>query len=876
MQRMLPSPTVVPRATYRIQQHGLGFAAVAELVPFLAHLGVSHLYLAPILQARAGSTHGYDVVDHSRIDAALGGDAAWRTLVEACRRHGVAILLDVVPNHMAIDDPSNRWWWDVLEDAQASRYADNFDVDWQSPKERMRHRILLPVLGDRYGGELETGKLSLERHGGEVVVRYGDRSFPLSPRSLGEPLSEAARRADHGGLERLARAFAALPGSHESDVASIERRHAEKARLRDELAKLCEQNPSLAGAVDRTLEGIARDPARLDELLERQNYRLAFWRAAQSEVDYRRFFDISELAALRVEDGRVFDDTHSLVRELMARGDVAGLRIDHPDGLREPQEYLARLHDDVPNAWVVVEKILQPGERLRADWDTHGTTGYDFLNLVNGLFVDPRAEPAFSALFAELTGERRSFDEIAIEARREVLSTVLAADVQRLTELGNRIIEGHRRFRDYTRTDVSATLRELAAAFPVYRTYVRADERVVSDEDRAAIACAVTRALERGAELDRDLVCFFASVLSLDTRGDLEGELAMRFQQLTAPTAAKGVEDTAFYRYVRLASLNEVGGDPSRFGAGIDEFHAANRERLQRHPLSMLATATHDTKRGEDVRLRIDALTETPDRWREAVLRWRDRLAPRRGSVDGTAEYLLLQTIVGAWPIDANRLAGYMQKAAREAKTSTSWTTPNEAYERDLRAFIAAIYGDPELLADIERFLAPIERAARVHSLAQTLLKLTAPGVPDIYQGTELWTNDLVDPDNRRPVSWRDRREMLDRVEARRDGTYSKLRLIAATLAVRARRGDDFGPSGSYEPLAARGARADRIVAFVRGGEVLSIAPRLVLSLDGWSDTALALPSGSWRDVFSGTRHDGLVPMERLLGPVGVALLERD
>src|SRR2546428_208765 len=546
---MLPPPTILPRATYRVQPHGLGFRAIADLVPYLARLGVSHLYLAPILQARTGSTHGYDVVDHSRIDESLGGEKAWRELVDACRKHHLAILLDVVPNHMAIDDPANRWWWDVLEDAHASRYAHHFDVDWESPEERLRHQILLPVLGDHYGRELEAGKFSLERCGGDVRVRYGDRIFPVSPRSLREPLGAAARLARDPRLEHLADAFGALPGSHETDIESIERRHADKGHLHRELDTLCRSDAAIAKAVDDTLTAIASDPNQFDDLLQRQNYRLAFWRAGSRELDYRRFFDIAELAALRVEDGRVFD-------------------------------------------------------------------------------------------------------EIALEARREILRTALAPDVQRLTELGTRIIERHRRYRDYTRADVRATLRELAAAFRVYRSYVRADEGVIADEDKRLIASAVARALERTPELDRDLTEFFSSVLCLESGGDLEREMAMRFQQLTAPTAAKGVEDTAFYRYVRLAGLCEVGGDPSRFGTTVEEFHAANVERLRANPFSLLTTSTHDTKRSEDVRLRIDALSEVPEHWRAAVGRWRERLAGYRGVVDGAAEGLPLQTLVGARPIE--------------------------------------------------------------------------------------------------------------------------------------------------------------------------------------------------------------------------------
>ncbi|TMD59792.1 MAG: malto-oligosyltrehalose synthase [Chloroflexi bacterium] len=872
---MLPPPTILPRATYRVQPHGLGFKAIAALVPYFADLGVSHLYLAPILQARKGSTHGYDVVDHSRIDESLGGESAWRELVAACKRRGLAILLDVVPNHMAIDDPANRWWWDVLEDAHASRYAHHFDVDWESPEDRLRHQILLPVLGDHYGRELEAGKFSLERCGGDVRVRYGDRAFPLSPRSLREPLAAAARLAHDPRLGHLADAFGALPGSHETDLESVERRHADKERLRGDLDLLCRSDEALAAAVDGTLAAIANDPDRFDELLQRQNYRLAFWRAGSRELDYRRFFDISELAALRVEDGRVFDETHEVILELVARGDVAGLRIDHPDGLCDPQEYLARIHDHAPGTWIVVEKILQPDERVRPDWDAHGTTGYEFLNLVNGLFVDPRAESAFTALFAEVSGERRSFDEIALEARREVLRTSLAPDVQRLTELGTRVIERHRGFRDYTRADVRNTLRELAAAFPVYRTYARADEGVIADEDKRLIGAAIARALEHAADLDRDLSGFFGSVLCLEVGGESERELVMRFQQLTSPTAAKGVEDTACYRYVRLASLCEVGGDPSRFGTTVEEFHAANLERLRATPFSLLATSTHDTKRSEDVRLRIDVLSEVPDEWRAAVGRWRERLRNRRGVVNGAAEYLLLQTIVGAWPIEEERLAAYMEKAAREAKTHTSWTSPNADYERDLRDLVAAIFRDGDLRADIERFIAPLQRAAQTHSLAQTLLKLTSPGVPDLYQGSELWTDELVDPDNRRPVDWDQRRALLRLSDSEAADAHPKFRLIARALELRARRPEAFGPNGEYEPLAASGPRADRIVAFARGTDVVAVAPRLVLSLDGWNGTALALPRGSWRDALTGTSHDGVVRMEQLFGTSGIALLER-
>jgi (1->4)-alpha-D-glucan 1-alpha-D-glucosylmutase len=934
-------------ATYRVQMRPeFGFDAAAEVVAYLAELGVSHLYCSPYLQAAAGSTHGYDVTDPSRVNEELGGEGGHERLARALSVHGMAQVLDVVPNHMAIIGRANAWWWDVLENGPASRYARYFDVDWDSPQARLRNTVLLPILPDHYGRVLEAGELLLVRRDGGFEIHHHEHQMPVAPRSLDGLLAAAAASCGSPDLAFIADACGSLPEATATDPASTARRHRDKGVLRGQLARLAAERPEVAAAIDAEVAATNADVDRLDALMQRQNYRPAFWRTAGRELDYRRFFDVHTLVGLRVEDERVFADSHARILDWVRRGILDGLRVDHPDGLYDPGQYFERLRRAAPRSWIVAEKILAPGERLPADWPVDGTTGYDFLRRADGLFVDPAGEAPLTALYAELTGAPADWPEVRRAAKLQALRELLAADVNRVAEVFLEVCERHRRHRDYTRHELREAIVEVAASLPVYRTYVRAAGREVSADDRRAISAAIEDARRRRPELD-DLLDFFRRLLLRELTGEPEGELAMRFQQLSAPAMAKGVEDTAFYTFNRLVSLNEVGGDPGRFGVSLAAFHRACAEAQARRPHSMLATSTHDTKRGEDARLRLHLLSEVPARWAAVVRGWYERNARHRrpGPLpDANAEYLLYQTLVAAWPIGVERLAAFLEKAAREAKTHTSWTRVDAGYEAALRGFAAALLADAEFRAEVEAFLAPLNAAARVASLSLTLLKLTAPGVPDIYQGSELWHLALVDPDNRRPVDYEQRRRLLAELgelagegrapaetHARRDCAISagepagkgrtpaeaaeaaevaeaavvaeavrvgepagaevdaagilarmdeglpKLWVIRQALRLRRRRPAAFGSSGAYRPLAANGSRAAHAVAFERGGEVVTVAPRLTLGLAGdWAETTLPLPAGRWRneltgeDVAGGERRVG-----ELLARFPVALLAR-
>jgi (1->4)-alpha-D-glucan 1-alpha-D-glucosylmutase len=880
-------PAEAPRATYRLQLHaGFDFDAAAAVADYLAGLGVSHVYCSPYLQAAPGSTHGYDVVNPRQVNHELGGAVAHQRFSRTLGELRLGQVLDIVPNHMAIGGAENPWWTDVLENGPASRYARYFDVDWDPAGSPLTDKVLLPVLGDHYGRVLEAGELTVEREGGGFYARYHERRFPLSPPTLEPVLSKAGFDTDSDELVFIAGAMARLPPSSATDRESVVRRHRDKEVLKIQLARLLSERGEVTAAVDAELAALNRELDRLHALLDAQNYRLAYWRMAGQELGYRRFFDIATLIGLRTEDERVFRDTHELVLGWLRDGVVDGVRVDHPDGLRDPRTYFARLRAASPKAWIVAEKILALDERLPADWPVDGTTGYDFMNRVGGLFVDPAGEEPLTRLYQEFTGRRESFAELAYRNKQRVLRELLAAELTRLTELAVRVVQSHRRHRDYTRHLLGQGLAELICCLPVYRTYVRPAEGVVSEADVLNVEAAVGEARRRrGEELGDDLLEFLRDLL-LDRRpSELEAELIARFQQLSGAVMAKGVEDTTFYEYNRLLSLNEVGGEPGHFGSSVEDFHAACTRTQSEWPRTMISTATHDHKRGEDVRIRISALSEVPREWQAAVEAWASLNATKRTGrwPERNMEYFVYQTLVGTWPIDAERLGAYVQKAAREAKAHTSWTDQDQRYERALGRFVQRCLADEQFTASVDAFVGRLLPGTRVSSLAQTLLKLTAPGVPDIYQGTELWDLSLVDPDNRRPVDYALRRSLLERarsmsaqqVLAEMDSGLPKLWLIQRVLALRGRRPELFGAAGAYQPLTAEGEMADHVVAFARGGEAVVVAPRLVQRLaTGWGATRLRLPPGRWRDELGGQVHDGgLLAVAELLSRFPVALL---
>jgi (1->4)-alpha-D-glucan 1-alpha-D-glucosylmutase len=880
--------TLPVSATYRLQLHGgFTFDDAAATMAYLRELGVTHAYCSPYLQAAAGSTHGYDVIDHRQPNRELGGEDGLSRFIAALRTHGLGQVLDIVPNHMAISTAENRWWADVLEHGPSSHFASYFDVEWDPPEARLRNRVLIPVLGDHYGRVLEAGELHLNRNGATIRVAYAEHTYPISPSSLGALLGRAARPCDSDALAFLADAFGELPHPTATDRASVNRRHRDHAVLQAQLHDLLDRDPAIAAAVDTAIAAVNADPDALDALLDLQNYRLAWWQSAGRDLGYRRFFDINTLIGLRMEDEQVFHDTHRRVLAWVRQGVLDGLRIDHPDGLRDPQEYLDRLRAAAPQAWIVVEKILEPGEPLPPSWPVAGTTGYDFLNRVAGLFMDPTAEPALTEFYGEFTGERTDYPQLVHDSKLYILREVLGSDVNRLTDLLLAICERHRRHRDYSRHQLTDALRELVAWFPVYRTYVRPSVQAVTDIDRHHIEVAAEAAAKARPDIEQALFDFLRALLELAVTGDVEGEFVARFQQLTGPAMAKGLEDTVFYTYNRFIALNEVGGDPSRFAISVEQFHEAAQETQARWPETMLATATHDTKRGEDVRTRLAVLTEQPQQWIEAVRRWTEMTRAHRTNTwpDRNTEYFFYQTLVGAWPVSAERLSAYMEKATHEAKAHTSWTAPNAEYDAAIKTFVAGCLADQAFMADVERFVEPLLHPGRINAVAQALVKLTSPGVPDVYQGTELWALHLVDPDNRRPVDYEERRRALAAVKAltataiwrRADEGLPKIWVVHQALQLRQRKPDTFSAQGSYTAVPAAGPLGEHVVAYLRGDDVMTVVPRLVLGAGGsWANTTITLTPGTWRNVLTGAEvAGGPVDLRELWRDFPVALLER-
>ncbi|MDJ0849945.1 MAG: malto-oligosyltrehalose synthase [Myxococcota bacterium] len=941
-----------PTATYRLQlRGGVGFREAAELVPYLAALGVSHVYCSPYVEARAGSTHGYDVVDPRRLDPALGSEEDFDAFVAALRRHGMGQILDWVPNHVGIAQGHNSWWQELLAFGPASPYADFFDVDWTPGRQKLRGKVLLPVLGDLYGDVLERGELVPEREStGGLCIRYFEQAFPVSPPSWGRLLSKrllgpGQEDVSERHREELRRTLAAL-------TSRAGRRDVRVKRVRDaqqELGRLLDAEPALHREVERLVAELRGEPGRpasfdaLHRLLEVQHYRLAYWRVAAEEINYRRFFDINELAALRMERPEVFAHVHERLFAWIEDGRIDGLRIDHVDGMADPEGYCARIRQRFPRErlHLVVEKILGADERLPSSWPVDGTTGYEFLNLVNGLFVDAKGERPLDRLYRSFTGEVQDFEAILRASKHRIMRALLASELEGLASALDRLAQSDRHTRDFTLGSLRAALRDVVAAFPVYRSYVRPEG--TTDEDRSLIERAVGEARGRAEDPESGVFEWIESVLTGDlARAERSAarrrellRFVTRFQQYTAPAMAKGLEDTSFYRYHRLVSLNEVGGDPRRFGVDSELFHAENRERASRHPRALLTTSTHDTKRGEDARARIDVLSERPAEWARAVRDWaRVNRRLRRRVAGGPAptpkdEYLIYQVLLGSLPAEASesggfeahteRVQGYLVKALREGKERSSWRFPDVAYEEAVGAFVGDLLapGSPFLEAFLPFHREVAERGA-LNGLAQLVLKLAAPGVPDVYQGCESWDLSLADPDNRRPVDFQTRRATLEALGdlVGRDGEIDAARLCELReswrdgrikqwltwrlLRLRRRQPGLFDGAG-YVPLATTGDRADNLCAFARAsaaGPLLVAVPRLCAALPrgsgafplgrrAWGETRVELAEGLgapiWRDVLCGARIQGRAPagergleVAHLFETLPVAVLVRD
>jgi (1->4)-alpha-D-glucan 1-alpha-D-glucosylmutase len=807
-------------STYRVQLGpDFDFDSLVGIVPYLAELGVSHVYCSSYLQAAPGSTHGYDVVDHTRVNDELGGEDGLGRLIDVLAAHGMGHILDVIPNHMAIGTRASKWWWDVLKNGPDSPFARFFDIDWNPPDQRLFGKILVPILGDHYGRVLESGDLKLLETDGELIVRYFDSEVPVAP----------------GSLEQL-------PGAD-------------------------------------SVEHIASEPALLHILLENQHYRLAYWRT-DLELNYRRFFDINELVALRMEEAEVFEHVHELAFRLVAAGRLDGLRIDHVDGLKNPGNYLDDLRARAPDTYIIVEKILGPDEEL-PDWPVQGTTGYDWLNLVNGLLIDREGEKPLTDLYTTFTGEIAELGVLTREKKLKVMDELLASDLERLVALLLEVCERHPRHRDYTRHDLRVAVRAVIAELEVYRTYVDADSRTVCSADAHTIEDAIAAANATYPELDPNLFDFLAGLLLVRYEGGPEAEFVMRWQQTTGPVMAKAVEDTLFYNHNRMIALNEVGGNPGAWGSAIGDFHADAGDRLKRWPRSMLSSSSHDTKRSEDVRSRLLLLSEIPDRWAAALKGWaaHNEIHKQSGLPDRNTEYHLYQTLVGAHPLGVDRAVTYMTKAANEAKRFTSWTAPDPEYDRILKEFVRAILSDDNFVTSLDEFVDGLIEPGRVNSLATLLLKLTCPGVPDVYQGTEVWDLSLVDPDNRRPVDYEARRSLLaavkaataEEVLAQTDAGAPKLFVLYRTLELRRRRPDAFDVDAAYKPLPVDGA-SERYVAFKRGDKLAVVVPRLVMR--DAEAAHIELSDGTWRNAFTAEEHSGRVSVSDILASFPVALLE--
>jgi len=984
---------LAPASTYRAQfNHRFRFSDAAQIAPYLNDLGISHLYASPYLQARPKSLHGYDICNHNALNPEIGSEAEHAGMIDALRRYRLGQILDIVPNHMGVTE--NQWWLDVLENGQNSPFAHYFDIDWHPIKKELSGKVLLPVLGDQYGKVLENQDLKLVFLDGAFWVIYYDNRFPISPRTYPKILRyrleelEEEMAEDPENLQEyhgITLALLHLPTEVQSDPKRIaeERRQIEWIKRR--LAKLYRGEEKIRRFIDANValfngkKGDARSFDSLDQLLNDQAYRLSYWRVASDEINYRRFFDVNELASIAMQRKEVFEETHRLIFQFIREGKLDGLRVDHPDGLYDPVDYFRRLQKrcfvlrglgQIPEGmpeeakkkaeerlgeaadrflasrsrpgvrlpyYVVVEKILSKGERLPERWPVHGTVGYEYLNAVNGLFVDSRHAKRFDEIYAGFIGTKSRFSDIVYERKKFIMNTTMASEINVLSHQLNRLSEKDRLSRDFTLYSLRDAIREVIACFPIYRTYITKLERL-EEHDRKFIEMAVTKAKQRSPATDISIFDYLKRILLMQypeyfTEEDRMEQLAFvqKFQQCTGPIMAKGLEDTAFYVYNRLVSLNEVGGDPSTFGISVADFHAQNAERLERWPYSMLTTSTHDTKRSEDVRARINVLSEMPDEWQAAVTRWADLNRAKKRALEGepapdaNEEYLLYQTLLGAWPSGEfspneyqefkDRIQAYMTKASKEAKVNTSWISPNEAYDQALSDFIEAIL-DPgrsnPFLEEFIDFQKTVSHFGIFNSLSQVLLKIASPGVPDLYQGCELFDLSLVDPDNRRPVDYPGRMRRLEAIKKEmmsdlpppplidrllREKESGLIKLFVTWRALNCRREHrHLFLRGAYLPHEGSGPAGEHLIAFSRrldDEQVIVAAPRLLVSLIDrsevpigavWKGSHLLLDDeqtgASYRNVFTGERVETqrddrktLIPLDQIFQTFPLGLL---
>jgi (1->4)-alpha-D-glucan 1-alpha-D-glucosylmutase len=902
----------IPTCTYRLQfNRRFTFANAREIVPYLDALGVSDVYASPYFQASPESLHGYDITNHNKLNAAIGSRPDYDAWVAQLQAYDMGQMLDFVPNHVGIADDRNAWWMDVLESGPSSQYARYFDIEWQPLKTDLRNKVLLPILGDQYGRVLERGELQVGFEEGTFYVLYAERRLPIAPGTYRyilevalENLAEYKDDVFYAELQSILTALEYLPKRTETDPKRITERAREKEIIKRRLERRCAEAPQVQQAIEKALAQINGNPGdprsfdKLDELLNAQSYRLAFWRVAAEEINYRRFFDVNDLAAIRVELPKVFDAIHRLVLELVSTGAVTGLRIDHPDGLYLPREYFVKLQQRSAKAlgiglprdgravYMLAEKILTGSETVRKEWPVHGTTGYDFVNQVTQLLVDSSAETAITKTFHRFIGHTIPFGHLLYAKKLLVMKLALANDVDVLGNLLDRLSERSRWYRDFTFEALSRTVRETIACFPVYRTYVEPG-RPISEEDRQIVERAIAAAKRRNPAMEESIFNFLRDVLLLRSPQDLDSagraahaQFVLKFQQTTGPVMAKGLEDTLFYIYNRLSALNEVGGDPQQFGLRVETFHQRNLDRQRDWPATVLATSTHDTKRSEDVRARMVAISEIPELWRRSLQRWSTanhrwkRTVNDLEAPDANEEYLLYQTLLGTWPTQENgepepvpapeyiaRIQAYMTKALKEAKINTSWIQPNEEWDAAMHDFVARILDSSPRNKFLPLFLPAAKEIARlgaINSLTQTLLKLASPGVPDIYQGTEILDYSLVDPDNRRSVDYELRCEMLKSLssatpkELMQTWAHGRVKLFLTHCMLRFRREHaDLFKHGEYLPIHTSGTFAESCVSFVRrlgDNFIIVIAPRLSSRVgfppigEAWQDTAIQLP----------------------------------